>query len=107
VVLNPDVISIRVARRTFRRSLSQILRGALVLACVGADACGTAAVEGGAVCTYREVIPCLTDAGCQGTQECLPDLSGYGPCTCSEPDSGAGSTAPDAGSGAAATDGGS
>lgn len=46
--------------------------------------CGTAAeTSGGAVCTYAEVIACVTDSGCHSTQQCLPDLTGYGPCTCS------------------------
>jgi hypothetical protein len=54
----------------------------IVVACWGA-ACGTTVgTTGGAGCTYLEVIKCVRDSGCPATQECLPDLSGYGPCTC-------------------------
>jgi len=42
----------------------------------------TPQTTGGQICTYGEVIKCETDAGCQGTQTCLPDLTGYGPCVC-------------------------
>jgi hypothetical protein len=47
---------------------------------------GTAAVEGGAVCTLGERIPCAGDGGCPGERTCLPDLSGTGPCLCVDPD---------------------
>lgn len=51
----------------------------------------TEAVAGGAACTYGQVIRCTTDAGCEGFQQCAPDLSTWGPCTCGT-DAG---TAPD------------
>jgi hypothetical protein len=44
-------------------------------------ACSTATeTSGGAACVYGEVVECPLDGGSLGSQECLPDLSAYGPC---------------------------
>lgn len=70
--------------------MSSILRGAMLALAANAPACGTTAeTSGGAVCTYQETIDCHTDSGCRATQQCLPDLTGYGPCAC-ESDAGIG-----------------
>jgi hypothetical protein len=78
----------------FGRSKRRVVPMFLALALgVAAVACftgcqSTPQTTGGQICTYNEVIHvCTTDAGCKGSQTCLPDLSGYGPCVC-ESDAG-------------------
>ena len=38
---------------------------------------------GGAQCTVGTSISCQLN-GCDGARQCLPDSSGYGPCTCGD-----------------------
>ncbi|HEX7671967.1 MAG TPA: hypothetical protein VF395_20370 [Polyangiaceae bacterium] len=68
-----------------------LLGGALVVPSPWAlPACNTATeTSGGAACVYGEVVTCTLDGGVLGSQECLPDLSAYGPCRRSFGDGGA------------------
>jgi hypothetical protein len=71
--------------RVFEPRRAGIAAGLLMA--ISAGACSeTAAVEGGAVCTFGERIACMGDAGCAGERTCLADLTGYGPCVCGAPD---------------------
>ncbi len=73
-----------------------IARSVRVIALVAASAAGwngchstTGETQGGAACVSGESFRCLGDAGCEGVSRCLPDLTGFGPCTC-EVDAGPG-----------------
>lgn len=68
--------SVRMARFVLQTTM-------IALASWGVGCETTVGTTGGEACTYGEIIKdCVTDSGCHSTQECLPDLSGYGPCTC-------------------------
>lgn len=50
-----------------------------------ANACSSSPqTQGGAQCTYLQVIPCHGPGNCSGTQTCLPNLSGFTACECGD-----------------------
>ena len=59
-----------------------LLRTVLIVLASAEVGCTTATeTSGGAACTYGEIIWCVEDGGSEGTRQCLPDLTAYGPCT--------------------------
>ncbi len=78
--------------------------GGVLIGCGAADS----PTQGAGTCTPGKVETCPCPNGATGTQECLPDGSGLGPCTC-EPSGGDAfvntDTAPGCVDGAACDDG--
>jgi hypothetical protein len=55
------------------------------VALLAAGACTeTGQTEGGALCTFGQVVPCDGPNECAGEQVCLDDLSGYSECECGD-----------------------
>jgi uncharacterized membrane protein len=58
-----------------------LLRAVLIVLASAEVGCTTATeTSGGAACVHGEVIDCTDDGGYSGRQQCLPDLTAYGPC---------------------------
>ncbi len=63
---------------------ARFLRVVLATLILAPLACGTEAVQGGAQCTYLQVISCIGPGSCEGTRTCLPDLSVFTSCECAD-----------------------